>query len=164
MCIRDSGQSFLPVLTGEKDRVRDHVLAGIWGREVHLIDADSKYARAPQQANLPLSMWSNRWSSMPVHHSMPEYEFPTPDERAFLDTMPGTKVPVIRQPFREGDLLPFWAYGRFSGNHLYDLKNDPAEDQNRSGEAREAESADRLREALKEIEAPDDQFARLGLA
>ena len=110
-------------------------------------------------------MWSNRWSTMPVHHGMPELRLPAPPTSApALDRMPGTKIPVIRQPFRAGDLLPFWAYGRFTGNHLYDLKDDPAEDENRAGEQREAESADRLRQALKEIEAPEDQLARLGLA
>jgi arylsulfatase A-like enzyme len=134
---RTHGASFLPVLTGERDGVRDHLLTGVWGREVHFIDREVKYARAPVAANAPLSMWSNRWSSMPVHHAMPEYEFPTPDERAWLDHMPGSKVPVIRQPFRDGDLLPYWAYGRFSGNHLFDLNNDPGEDENRAGEPRE---------------------------
>ena len=161
---RTHGTSFAPVLSGEQRETREHLLAGVWGREVHLIDKETKYARAPEDGNFPLSMWSNRWSSMPVHHSAPEYEFPTPDERAWLDNMPGSKIPVIRQPFADGDLLPFWAYGRFSGNHLFDLKNDPAEDENRAGEQREREAADRLREAMKAIEAPDDQFARLGLA
>ena len=59
------------------------------------------------------------------------------------------KVPVIRQPFHQGDRLPFWALGPFSGNHLYDLHNDPSEDENRAGERRELESADRLRSALQ---------------
>ena len=161
---RTHGISFAPALTGEQRKTRDHLLTGVWGREVHLVDAETKYARAPRDANAPLSMWSNRWSSMPVHHAMPEYEFPTPDERAWLDHMPGSRIPVIRQPFREGDLLPFWAYGRFSGNHLYDLKNDPDENENRAGEPSERDAADRLREALRAIDAPSDQFERLGLA
>ena len=77
--------------------------------------------------------------------------------------MPGSKVPVIRQPYTQGDLLPFWAMGSFTGNHLYDLQQDPEEDENRSGEAIESDLADRLREALIEIEAPDDQLERLGM-
>ncbi|MEX2227880.1 MAG: sulfatase-like hydrolase/transferase [Dehalococcoidia bacterium] len=76
----------------------------------------------------------------------------------------GSRVPVIRQPFAQGDMLPFWAYGNFSGNHLYDLRNDPTEDENRCGERVEREAAGRLRQALVEIEAPSDQFVRLGLA
>jgi hypothetical protein len=106
-------------------------------------------------------MWSNRWSTMPIHGS--DVQLPLPDERAVLDRMPGSRVPVIRQPFRQGDLLPFWAYGKFSGNHLYDLRNDPHEEENRQGEAGEADAADKLRQALVAIEAPGDQLARLGL-
>ena len=160
---RTHGVSLVPIIEGRATAVRDHVLAGVWGREVHLIDGEQKYARAPLGENAPLSMWSNRWSTMPVMNR-PKLRLPLPDERAWLDRMPGSTVPVIRQPFAPGDLLPFWAYGDFSGNHLYDLKNDPHEDENRAGEPRERDVADRLREALKAVEAPDDQFARLGLS
>jgi hypothetical protein len=100
---------------------------------------------------------------MPVP-AYPSLRLPLPDDRAVLDRMPGSKVPVIRQPFVQGDLLPYWANGPFTGNHLYDVGNDPAEDQNRAGERRERASADKLREALKQLEAPSDQFERLGLA
>jgi arylsulfatase A-like enzyme len=159
---RTHGASLLPLIEGHASSVREHALAGVWGREVHLIDGESKYARAPQKDNAPLSMWSNRWSTMPIP-SRPKMRLPLPDDRAKLDRMPGSKVPVIRQPFRAGDLLPFWAYGDFHGNHLYDLKNDPTEEENRAGEKQERDVADRLREALKDVDAPDDQFVRLGL-
>lgn len=76
--------------------------------------------------------------------------------------MPGTTVPVIRQPFRAGDPLPFWAYGNFSGNHLYRPGNDPAEDENLVGSPLEREAADKLRQALRDLEAPEDQFVGLG--
>jgi hypothetical protein len=72
-------------------------------------------------------------------------------------------MPVIRQPFVKGDALPYWAVGEFGGNHLYDLHDDPGEENNLAGSRAEREMADRLREALKEIEAPSDQFVRLGL-
>jgi hypothetical protein len=107
-------------------------------------------------------MWSNRWSTMPIPW-LPKLRLPVPDDRAVLDHMPGSNVPVIRQPFRKGDALPYWAVGEFSGNHLYDLHNDPAEENNLAGSRAERDMADKLREALKEIEAPSDQFVRLGL-
>jgi hypothetical protein len=101
---------------------------------------------------------------MPVHAGDPDLRLPPPDGRAWLDRMPGSTVPVIRQPFQPGDMLPFWAAGRFSGNHLYRPGEDPAEENNLAGTAREGEAADKLRQALQQVEAPDDQFARLGLA
>ena len=44
-----------------------------------------------------------------------------------------------------------------------DLK-DPEEQDNLAGRPMEREMADKLRQALLSIEAPDDQFARLGLS
>ena len=159
---RTHGTSLLPLLRGEAEAIREHVLSGVWGREVHLIDAETKYARAPEGDNAPLSMWSNRWSTMPIV-GRPRLRLPLPDDRAVLDRMPGSTVPVIRQPFVAGDLLPYWALGGFSGNHLYDLRNDPDEDENRAGERGEREQADRLRQALLAVEAPADHLVRLGL-
>jgi arylsulfatase A-like enzyme len=158
---RTHGVSLLPIVEGSAESVREYVLAGVWGREVHLVDEHLKYARAPEGANAPISVWSNRWSTMPagpMHLRMPR-----PDERAWLDRMPGSKVPVIRQPFQAGDMLPYWATARFSGNHLYNLENDPNEDENRAGERSESEVADKLRQALLAVEAPTEQFERLGM-
>jgi arylsulfatase A-like enzyme len=159
---RTHGRSLVPLLTGEADRVREWALAGYWGREVHVIDSDTKYARAPVGANAPISLWSNRWSTMPVS-GVPQLRLRPPDERAVLDHMPGSKIPVIRQPYVEGDALPYWALGPFEGNHLYALSEDPTEERNLAGSRAETDAAEKLREALLEVEAPSDQLIRLGL-
>src|SRR5579862_2726759 len=75
MAHRTHGRSMLPLMTGEAHSIRDWAIAGVWGREVHLIDAEAKYARAPAGDNAPLSLWSNRWSTMPIHH-MPQLQMP----------------------------------------------------------------------------------------
>ncbi|HZU71692.1 MAG TPA: sulfatase [Acidimicrobiales bacterium] len=156
------GRSLVPILDGGATSVRDWALSGVWGREMHLLTDGYKYCRAPAADNFPLSMWSNRWSTMPVT-SHPDLRLPLPDRRAVLDHMPGTDVPVIRQPFAAGDRLPFWALGRFTGNHLWHLDEDPDEDRDLAGTPTEKEMADALRQALVSIGAPDDQLARLGL-
>jgi arylsulfatase A-like enzyme len=161
---RTHGASLIPVITGQQKSVREWALSGVWGREVNLVDAEHKYTRAPSGQNFPLSMWSNRWSTMPTHRpDVDDSRLPLPDDRAFLDRMPGSRVPVIRQPFQPGDMLPFWAYARFTGNYLYQPDNDPAEENNLAGQRSEKELADKLRQALLAIEASEDQFARLGL-
>jgi hypothetical protein len=160
---RAHGRSMVPLVAGKSKKIRDWALAGVWGREVHLIDGRRKYARAPAGDNAPISLWSNRWSTMPITR-MPELMLPLPDDRAMLDRMPGSRVPVIRQPFVAGDLLPYWAMGPFSGNHLFDLADDPAEERNLAASRAERDAADQLRAALEEVEAPRDQFARLGLS
>jgi hypothetical protein len=109
-------------------------------------------------------MWSNRWSTMPIPGA-PHMRLPLPDERAVLDRMPGSTVPVIHQVWTPGDTVPYWAaLGEFSGNHLYALSEDPAEDHNLAGGTEERDAEDQLRAALEEVEAPPEQLARLGLA
>ncbi|MBK9341785.1 MAG: sulfatase-like hydrolase/transferase [Dehalococcoidia bacterium] len=161
---RTHGKSLIPLVTGAAKSVREWALLGVWGREVHLVDDEAKYARAPENGNFPISMWSNRWSTMPVHIPNPPPNLPRPDERAFLDRMPGTRVPVIRQPFQPGDMLPHWASTRFTGNYLYRPGQDPDEEENLVGRSLEREMADKLRQALLSIEAPDDTFIRFGLS
>jgi arylsulfatase A-like enzyme len=159
---RTHGHSLVPLLRGETNSVRGHALSGVWGREVHLISDSHKYVRAPDGDNAPLSMWSNRWSTMPIHGHA-DLRLPPPDDRAVLDHMPGSSIPVIRQPFAVGDPLPFWAYARFDGNHLFDLVDDHDEERDLVGGRAEAAAVDELRAALEELEAPDDQLTRLGL-
>lgn len=162
---RTHGRSLGPLVRGEAASVRDALLTGVWGREVTVVGDGVRYSAAPAGDNAPLSMWSNRWSTMPVH-AFPQVRLPRPDGRAVLDRMPGSDVPVIRQPFVPGDLLPFWAGGGFEGDHLYDRREDPGEERNLAPTAprRLAEARELLRAALDEVEAPDDQYARLGLA
>ncbi|MGV8995443.1 MAG: sulfatase-like hydrolase/transferase [Parvibaculaceae bacterium] len=161
---RTHGHSLLPLIKGEKKEVRDWLLTGVWGREVHYVDKRYKYARAPKDKNAPLTMLSNRWSTMPTHFLTREQELPLPDERAYLSKMPGSKVPVIRQDWQAGEGIPFWGHTKFKGNHLYDLLEDGAEERNLAGSALESDYEERLRGALKELEVPDSQFKRLGFA
>jgi arylsulfatase A-like enzyme len=158
------GRSLLPLLSGTAKSIRDWILAGVWGREVHYIDGKHKYARAPGGQNRPLVTMSNRWSTMPTHFLSREQEMPLPDERAWLDRMPGSKVPVIRQAWDERDAVPYWALARFFGNHLYNLDDDPNEERNLAGGVLEKDLTVKLREAMKSVEAPEEQFARLQLS
>lgn len=159
------GRSLLPLLDGTASQVREWALAGVYGRWVHVLDGRHKYARAPvRDDNLPLSMWSNRWSTMPVH-GMPDLTLPKPDRRAVIDFMPGSDIPVLRQPFEPGDPLPYWCYGQKAGGHcLYDLDDDPDEAANRVGGPEESRMRDLLHAALSEVDAPFEQFLRLGIA
>jgi len=106
---------------------------------------------------------------MPLHLA-PQLRLPRPDQRAFLDTMPGTTVPVIRQPFEMGDTLPFWAYGGLKNeNLLYDRQSDPQQLQNLASaqgqliSPLESELLEHMKQALVEINAPQDLMQRLGL-
>ncbi len=157
------GRSLVPLLGGEVRSVRDWAIGGVFGNWVQVTDGRRKYARGAVADNFPLSTWSNRWSTMPTH-VRGLVEMPPPDDRAVLDRMPGSTIPVIRQPYQPGDALPFWASGAcIDRHHLYDIDIDPDERENRVGESVEDEMIDLLRTALVELEAPAEQFARLGL-
>jgi arylsulfatase A-like enzyme len=161
---RTHGRSLVPLLTGEATAVRDWALMGVWGRQVHVTDGRRKYARAANEENRPLSMWSNRWSTMPVH-AFPEFRLlPRPDRRAVLDFMPGSDVPVIRQPYAPGDLVPMWASGTPGHSHVWNVDDDPAEEHDLAGTSVERELEELLRTALDDVDAPHDQLERLGLA
>jgi arylsulfatase A-like enzyme len=161
---RTHGHSLLPLITGESHRIRDSVLTGVWGRGVQLITDSHKFVRSPRNNNRPISLWSNRWSTMPVR-AMPGLRLPRPDNRAVLETMPGSTVPVLRQPFGPDDQLPFWARTHAIGSidMTFDLREDPNEDRNLAGGDLDAELTEQLRSALQDLEAPAEQFIRLGL-
>lgn len=157
------GKSLLPLVYGETGSVREWAIGGIYGHWVQIQDGRNKYIRAPAESGFPLSMWSNRWSTMPVA-AIPGLRLPNPDKRAWLDFMPGSDIPVIRQPFQEGDLLPYWSMNPQVGDHhLYTVHDDPDEQENRVGEKLEASMIEMLRAALSEVEAPAEQFERLGI-
>jgi arylsulfatase A-like enzyme len=160
---RTHGKSLVPLVEGSATSIREWALAGVWGRQVHVIDGVHKYARSHEGENAPLSMWSNRWSTMPIN-AAPGYRMPRPDQRARLDRMPGSSVPVIRQPFEPGDRLPYWAIAPSEGHYLFDLEEDPGERRNLVGTPAEKQARDLLRAALEEVEAPEEQLERLGIA
>jgi hypothetical protein len=159
------GRSMVPLVQGATKAVREWAIGGVYGNWVQVTDGRRKYARGAQGDNFPLAMWSNRWSTMPVHGLENTSLLPSPDRRARLEYMPGSEIPVIRQPFEPGDRLPFWVGNACIDSHfLFDLTNDPDENENLVGTQEETDVLELLREALKTIEAPDEQFLRLGLA
>ena len=159
------GASLAPLLRGSATQVREWAIGGVYGNWVQVTDGRRKYARGASGDNFPLSMWSNRWSTMPVHGLEDATRLPPPDRRAWLDFMPGSDVPVIRQPFDPGDRLPFWVGSNTAEAHfLYDLDNDPGEDENLVGQAVEREMVELLRHSLVSVDAPGEQFERLGIA
>ncbi len=159
------GTTLAPLLRGEAAQVREWAIGGVFGNWVQVTDGRCKYARGADGENFPLSMWSNRWSTMPVHGLEDEVRLPPPDRRATLDFMPDSQIPVIRQPYEPGDRLPFWVGHNTTDAHfLFDLENDPVEDENLVGGRVEAEMVELLRVALRAVDAPEEQFMRLGIA
>ena len=54
--------------------------------------------------------------------------------------------------------------GAADGSGRREDAGDPAEEENLTGSKREKDVADLLFQAMREVEAPDDQFVRLGFS
>ncbi len=160
---RTHGRSVIPLLNGTSGSIRDWAVGGVFGNWVQITDGKRKYARGASESNYPLSMWSNRWSTMPVY-SLPGLRLPKPDHRAMIAFMPGSDVPVLRQPFEPGDPLPLWVgRGCIDKHYCFDLDIDPHEQENRTATSTERDMTELLRVAMTDLEAPSEQFTRLGL-
>ena len=157
------GRSLLPLLRGEATSHHPWILTGVWGREVGLVTPEWRYTRAPVGENHPLSIWSNRWSTMPIGRPR-HVAMPPPDARARLQFAPGSTIPVITQRLEKQDLVPYWARVTFRGNHLYQWREDPGEGVNRVGSSDEGSLVEMLEAALAEVQAPPEQAERLGLS
>ncbi|MCL5444980.1 MAG: sulfatase [Actinobacteria bacterium] len=162
---RVHGRSLRPIVEGKQSQIRDYILQGYWGRTVNVIDADGLYVRGIPNGNEPLGMWSNRWSTLGVR-SFPRLRLPHPDDRAVLDRMPGSNIPVIHQLWTASDVAanPLLGYHEDSASSsLFDARDeDQLEDL--GGSAREAGYEELLRHAFEDVDAPSEQFERMGLA
>ena len=96
---------------------------------------------------------------MPIA-SMPDFKMPMPDSRAVLDYMPGSTVPVIRQPFREGDMLPFWGYAKQYETMMFHRGEDPDETVNRIDDSIAKDAEELLRVALHQADPGVDRKRR----
>ena len=162
---RTHGVSLRSVIEGQEQSARDYMLQGYFGLEVNVIDSAGKYIRGAEGPVVDISIWSNRWSTMPMH-IFPNAGLPRPDGRAWLDRMPGSEIPVIRQPLSGQELSnrAVLLAGRGSGDksYLFDYE-DEQETENLVDSERTHHYEELLRHALEEVEAPDEQFVRLGL-
>ena len=60
--------------------------------------------------------------------------------------------------------MPLWAaMGRARDHLLFDLDEDPSEDRNLAATTAAVEAEEMLRAALASVEAPTEQYERLGL-
>ena len=90
-----------------------------------------------------------------------------PDERTEVGRfMPHVDMPVGRQPLRTEEMSRIHNIQLDDlrlGSLLFDLENDPEENDNLAGAALEAEIAEKLRRQMEKQNAPGEQFERLGL-
>jgi arylsulfatase A-like enzyme len=161
------GRSLMPIVRGECDKVRDWNLYGWFGAHVQYTDGQYTYVRsAKSETNEPLFIYTNRWSTAPW------WEIPIPDHRLevsrFLPTtdMPVGRMPVAPDIMRRLHCEPERAVGT---DYLFEVRDaqggalDEAQERNLVGSGLEKEYETRLRNAMRTMGAPEEQFVRLAL-
>ena len=96
-----------PLLEGTATSIREWALCGVWGREVHVADATRTFAKAPVDENRPMSMFSNRWTTMPIR-ALPATGCPSRTTGRGSTTLPGTRRagdPAALRPERRPPVL-----------------------------------------------------------
>jgi hypothetical protein len=159
------GKSVLPYLRQESSSHRQWALYGYWGRGVNITDGRYTYLRAPNPENAPLYAYST------MHlNTMPLYDRGTRRHVTGWFLPPEGKREAESGRFLPYTDLPCWRYTSHPDpgqreHLLFGLEKDPEQQHNRAGYDTEQES--RLKElltgALREMQAPDEQFERLGL-
>ncbi|MBO9604857.1 MAG: sulfatase-like hydrolase/transferase [Paenibacillaceae bacterium] len=162
------GKSWLPLLNGETERIRDYALYGYFGKNVNITNGTHTYFRAAVRPdNSPISLYT----AMPTtfwHYLGHEYiaDFARIETGRFLQW---TDYPVYKFA---GDLIElrdksqaFNCLGEHIREHLlFDLQHDYGQLRPLADPQLEAAFLALLKRALAEHDAPPEQYARLGLA
>ena len=140
------------------EKLHDYVLFGHHGTHVNITDGRYVYMRAPlTRENGPVY----EYTLMPTH--MRQMFSPEELKSAQLHSpFSFTKgVPVLQIDSRDpqGAMYPFYRYG----TRLYDLEQDPGELSPIEDEAVELRMIHAMTRLLKENDAPEEQYLRLGL-
>jgi arylsulfatase A-like enzyme len=163
------GKSLVPLLTEDKKKVREGVIYGYFGKSVNYTDGSYTYHRAAKdEENKPLYVYT----AMPTTLRQ-TFGVDCIEESKYNRIMAGnflkyTDYPVFKIPAEIIDYHnPSQCYekrSRYNGETmLFDIETDyeqskPVEDAGLHNFYKE-----RLKYAMKEYQAPDEQFERLGL-
>ena len=112
---RTHGRSLVPLIDGEADAVREYALLGVLGRAGPRRRRGHGSTRARPSATTPARRCGRTGGRRCRSTRCPSCACRGPTGAPSSTDMPGSDVPVIRQPFDAGDLLPFWAYGVEAG-------------------------------------------------
>ncbi|MEA3335594.1 MAG: sulfatase-like hydrolase/transferase [Chloroflexota bacterium] len=134
--------------------VREAGLFGIFGSHVTVTDGRYVYMRAPSS---PDGQPLNNYTLMPTHMRYP-FSVEELRDATLAPPFPFTKgCPLLKIPAR-GESNSYE-----TGTRLYDLRNDPRQENRLQDSAVEKRMTQQLIRLLRENHAPAEQFERLGL-
>jgi arylsulfatase A-like enzyme len=153
-----TGHSLIGLLEHRVDRIRDVALYGYFGMDINMTDGMYTYLRtAAREDNQPCHMYTalpTAFRSFVRRTDMNEVEC-----GKFL---PHTNYPVFKFPAGgSGPELGHKALQRKT--LLFDIQQDYFQTKPLHNPGLEAKMAEKMIQAMKEAQAPEEQFARLGL-
>ena len=145
-------RSLMPLLRGETAKHRDWAIYGYWGSSVNITDGQYTYLH-PCQPDQPTYCYSTGMMN-PYRWFWPAEMQKDAEAGAFLPYADG---PVWRYP------AP--SFSRHPDPLLFDVGADPAQERNLAGtgHAEEQRMRELLIHAMRELQAPEEQYGRLGL-
>ena len=157
------GTSILPLLTGEKEAVREYVLYGYYGAQLTYNDGTHVFMKTPPDANAPLVYRSTRLSGHPGSDWRLREAYLADENRSVGTHLAesGIDYPVLgfRVP---GQMLH--SITEKGPDTVYDQVNDHAQEKPRRSPEILDEYRAKLRDAMVKEQFPQSEFERLGLA
>jgi arylsulfatase A-like enzyme len=149
------GESLKGVLEDDAPLERKAALYGWYGMPVNVTDGVYTYMRAAcNEENQPLYQYFLIPTTYSIHDVPGSAFFTDPEMGPFL---PYTDLPVLRSR---------WSMKRWNNvkdTMLFNIEEDPGQQRNLAGTDVEQKCIELLRETMQKMDAPVEQFARLGL-
>ena len=163
------GKNLIPVLRGEKEKIRDELLFGVFGKTIGLYDGRYVYLRAKaQEKNEPLYIYGSNMAVLNAYigyDTMSQAEIDSIEMGRFLSwtNFPVYRVPASKCHWNNNGCGFSRLYKYIQGNEIYDLQVDYEQKHIIKDVELEKRLEIRLVHAMKIHDAPTDQFVRLGL-
>ncbi len=146
------GHSLTPVIRADEP-IRETALFGVFGGHINITDGRYVYMRAPQSAkNEPLYEYTLIANHMNCQFSPDELR---ETELATFEFTRGARVMKIPQ---HNGISTYWF-----GSALYDLQSDPEQKHPIVNDEIELHLLNRMRDMMRENEAPQEQYERIGI-
>lgn len=163
------GKSWMPLIRGEADHIRDCALYGYFGKQVNLTDGRYTYFRSPNPENRPLALYTTIPTDIRRYFDaerLSDVSKITCGSYLFWTDYPVYKIPADAiADVNENKLRFIYLDPWEQEDQIYDLKHDYEQENNLIKTRPELLKMmeDMMRKALKESDAPEEQYLRLML-
>lgn len=149
------GKSLRPLWEGSNEQTREALLYGWFGKAVNVTDGKYTYFRAPEREDntpchaycaMPTTLWNFKGKEQKEKIEMGRF-------------LAHTRYPVYKIPTADKGK----SNRHINDTQLYDIKNDYLQQKPLQESETEERMVQQLKELMRETDAPEEQFIRLGI-